>query len=64
MSGHRPWRVLRERLAARRRSRRADAGEQREQREQLERFTCPHEGDYLCDKYGCPDDPNWRGDRR
>jgi hypothetical protein len=25
-------------------------------------FTCPH-GDYLCDKYGCPDDPNWKGDR-
>lgn len=26
------------------------------------RFRCPHD-DYLCDKYGCPDDPGWRGDR-
>lgn len=25
-------------------------------------FKCPHD-DYLCDKYGCPDDPSWRGDR-
>lgn len=26
-------------------------------------FTCPHD-DYLCDKYGCPDDPNRTGDRK
>lgn len=26
------------------------------------RFRCPHD-DYLCDKYGCPDDPSWAGDR-
>lgn len=24
---------------------------------------CRH-GDVLCDRYGCPDDPNWKGDRR
>lgn len=26
------------------------------------RYVCPHD-DPLCDKYGCPDDPNWKGDR-
>lgn len=26
-------------------------------------FVCPH-NDRLCDRYGCPDDPDWRGDRR
>jgi hypothetical protein len=27
-------------------------------------FVCPHDGDYLCRKYGCPDDPSWKGDRK
>lgn len=27
------------------------------------RFVCPHD-DYLCDKYGCPEDPGWKGDRK
>ena len=26
-----------------------------------EPFECTH-NDSLCDKYGCPDDPNWKGD--
>jgi len=34
----------------------------RGQREPVNRYVCPH-NDYLCDKYGCPDDPNWTGDR-
>jgi hypothetical protein len=25
-------------------------------------FKCPHGDDLLCRKYGCPDDPNWKGD--
>lgn len=30
-------------------------------------FTCPHKGpdgkqDPLCRKYGCPEDPAWKGD--
>lgn len=29
----------------------------------LQLGTCPH-NDPLCTKYGCPDDPKWRGDRR
>lgn len=33
------------------------------ERERRERYVCPHQ-DYLCDKYGCPDDPRWTGDRR
>jgi hypothetical protein len=46
----------------------------RDARRQLERelrasaspsrpFVCPHDNDPLCRKYGCPDDPEWRGDR-
>lgn len=31
-------------------------------REQVERYRCPHD-DYLCDRYGCPDAPTWKGDR-
>ena len=26
------------------------------------RVGCEH--DYLCAKYGCPDDPSWKGDRK
>lgn len=26
-------------------------------------FECPHD-DYLCARYGCPDDPRWTGDRK
>lgn len=28
-----------------------------------EPFECPHPDDPLCKRYGCLDDPNWRGDR-
>jgi hypothetical protein len=28
-----------------------------------EPFRCPH-SDPLCARYGCPEDPAWRGDRR
>lgn len=27
------------------------------------KFVCTHNNP-LCDKFGCPDDPEWRGDRR
>lgn len=27
------------------------------------RYACPHD-DRLCDRYGCPADPTWAGDRR
>lgn len=33
-----------------------------ERAKRAERFRCPHD-DYLCDKYGCPNDPTWKGDR-
>lgn len=33
-----------------------------ERAKERERFRCPH-NDFLCDKYGCPEDPNWKGDR-
>lgn len=45
-----------------RRRREPRAREREREAYRAARFTCPH-NDYLCDKYGCPDDPNWRGDR-
>jgi len=27
-----------------------------------EKSVCPHVDDPLCRKYGCPDDPSWKGD--
>lgn len=30
-----------------------------------EPFECPHgPNNLLCRRYGCPDDPDWKGDRR
>jgi hypothetical protein len=34
----------------------------RELRHARARFRCSR-SDYLCGKYGCPDDPTWTGDR-
>jgi hypothetical protein len=50
------------------RNRRAQRERERNERimsnfAQRKRFECPHD-DYLCARYGCPDDPNWKGDRK
>jgi hypothetical protein len=41
----------------------------RKQKVRKEPYVCPHAAEYetvgvpnMCRKYGCPDDPNWRGD--